>query len=104
MAHVARTERKKREKEERQREEARKRWDEEQRRIEKKRRTELETQAQQWTKSDHLRKFIAEVERRASMQQCSIDFQTRMKEWLTWAKQHADRIDPLKKGLPFETE
>jgi hypothetical protein len=36
--------------------------------------------------------------------QCSKDFQERLEKWLYWAKRHSDRIDPIKKGLPFEKD
>jgi len=104
LAHVARIEREKREEEERQREEERRRLAEKQRRLEEemKRRAELETQALSWNKSKQLRDFIAEVELKASMKMCSMENQTRMTEWLAWAKEHADRIDPLNSNFPFE--
>jgi hypothetical protein len=28
----------------------------------------------------------------------------RLNKWLSWAKEHADRLDPLQKGLPFELD
>ena len=106
LAHFACAERERREEEARRWEEERIRRAEEQRRHEEemKRRSELENQALSWNKSKQLRKFIAEVERKVSMQMCSVNDQTRMIEWLAWAKEHADRIDPLYDNLPFEVD
>ncbi|MBW1693898.1 MAG: hypothetical protein JRJ41_07035 [Deltaproteobacteria bacterium] len=74
------------------------------REAEKMRLLELENQALMWTKCKQLRSYIKEVEKRASLRQCSLDFQQRFDNWMSWAKQHADRIDPLSKGLPFELD
>jgi len=106
LAHFARAERERREEEARRWEEERIKRAEEQRRHEEemKRCFELENQALSWNKSKQLRKFIAEVERKVSKQMCSVNDQTRVIEWLAWAKEHADRIDPLYSNLPFEVD
>ena len=74
------------------------------REAEKKRLLELENQALMRAKSEQLRAYIKEVEKKASLQQCSMNFQQKFESWISWAKQHAERIDPLGKGLPFEVE
>jgi hypothetical protein len=51
-----------------------------------------------------VRVYIKEVEKRASLKQCSMDFQQKLDGWISWAKQHAERIDPLSKGLLFEID
>jgi hypothetical protein len=65
---------------------------------ERKRREQLEHQAEQWSKAERLRAFINEVKQRAKSGGAAEleDIQ----EWLRWARDHADRIDPLRDGLP----
>lgn len=46
--------------------------------------------------------FIDKILRK--MQMCAVENQIRMTEWLAWAKEHADRIDPLYSNLPFEVD
>ena len=48
--------------------------------------------------------YLGEVERTASERERSIDFQECLEKWLSWARQHADLLDPLKGGLPFEVD
>lgn len=105
LAHFARVEREEREEENRRwQEELKRRAEEKKRREEEEeRRTELEQQAFMWNKSKQLRAFIDEVGQRASTHQRFVEEQTKLDEWLIWAKKHADRIDPLKnRQLPFE--
>lgn len=86
------------------REEEKRRWMLEQERLEeeKKRREiekqklmALENQAAQWEKSKQLRNFIDEVEKRASKMSLSIEKTEQIKQWLMWAREHADNLDPL---------
>jgi len=95
------------------REEEHRRWEEErrlkaelerQRRGEEERLRNLEHQAQQWAKSKQLRAYIQEVARQASLHVQCDDFQSNLRNWLEWAQKHADRLDPLTKGLPFEKD
>lgn len=87
---------------EREREEAARREAERQRalaeqarREEEERRLVLERQAESWTKSQRLRAFVDEVERRAKEKGVSIAPDSELGGWIVWARQHADRLDPL---------
>ena len=76
----------------------REREQERRRRKERKRREQLEGQAEQWSKAERLRAFINEVEQRAKSVGAAEP--EGVQEWLSWARVHADRIDPLGEGLP----
>lgn len=104
FADVKRQKRELREEQQRQwREEQRIREErEQQRRAEEERLRNLELQAQQWTKSQQLRAYIQEVAKLASLRPQSDVFQPDLDRWLSWAKEHAGRLDPLTGGLPFE--
>jgi hypothetical protein len=106
IAELLRKERLEREEEERKKEEEQRKLAEEKRRRkeEEERLLALEKQAEQWAKSQQLREYIQAVQRTASAQKCSNDFQKQIERWLSWAREHADRIDPLKKGLPFKDD
>ena len=87
---------------EREREEAARREAERQRalaeqaqREEEERRLVLERQAESWTKSQRLRAFVDEVERRAKVKEVSGAPDSEIGAWIAWARQHADRLDPL---------
>ena len=87
---------------EREREEAARREAERQRalaeqarREEEERRSVLERQAESWAKSQRLRGFIDEVERRANAKGVSIVPGSELGAWIAWAREHADRLDPL---------
>jgi len=95
------------------REEERRRWQEEQRQLaeearrrekEQQRLLELEKQSQLWNKSNQLRTYIKEVENRALLHHHPADHQVKLERWLLWARDHADRIDPLINGLRFDSE
>lgn len=81
----------------RQREEAAERW-----RLEQQRRQDLEDQALLWNKSQLVRNFISAVEERYIESHADKEIQGQIKQWLIWARQHANRLDPLKNGLLFE--
>jgi L-rhamnose isomerase len=55
----------------------------------------LEDEVQQWRKSQDLRAYIQEVERKASRQQISPDERKALTAWIEWARDHAQRLDPL---------
>lgn len=87
---------------EREREEAARREAERQRalaeqarREEEERRLVLECQAERWANGQRLRAFIDEVERRANAKGVSIAPDCELNTWIAWARQHADRLDPL---------
>jgi hypothetical protein len=85
-------------------EERKKRWQEElearqemerQRQEEQKRLQDLENQALRWAKATQLRAYIVEVEGKANGSDLPAEEQERLASWLRWAREHADRIDPL---------
>lgn len=106
IAYIDRQRRLEREEEQRRRRAEQEKLAEEARRreAEQKRLLDFESQALMWAKSEQLRVYIKEVEKRASLRQCSMVFRKRFDDWMSWAKQHADRIDPLDKKLPFEID
>jgi hypothetical protein len=88
-------------------EEERRREDERQRQLEEGRRKRLEEEALLWTKSQHIYRFIAEVERVATLSDAApsdaaVESREVLSEWIGWARRHAERIDPLASGLPHE--
>jgi hypothetical protein len=87
------------EEEERRLEEERRVLQEERRRIEmeKQRLRDLESEAERWAKSEQLRAYIRAVEKEAAAQENIDVLRNRLQEWATWAKQHADNLDPTKK-------
>jgi len=74
------------------------------RQAEEDRRRDLENKAELWAKANQLRAYIREVEKAASARPLSQDFLEKLKKWLSWATQHADRLDPLESRLPFEKD
>ena len=105
MADQKRSDRIEREKRWRQQEEERRRQDEMNRlrQIEEERLRDLENQADRWFKSSQIREYISAVENTASERGISIN-KAPLKSWLKWAKNHANRFDPLFKNLPFENK
>lgn len=90
---------------ERQREEERRR-EEEQRRLERlraeeaERRRRLEEQAERWRRSRDVAAFVDEVARRAAAAPLEGEAKEALGAWLAWAREHAERLDPLSRGLP----
>lgn len=78
----------------------REREQERRQREERKRREQLEGQAERWSKAERLRAFIKEVEQRAKTESVGRAEREAVQEWLRWARDHADRIDPLSERLP----
>jgi hypothetical protein len=68
---------------------------ERQRREEEERLQDLENQARMWAKADQLRAYIDAVENDACKKGLTIEQNERLNTWLSWARKHADRIDPL---------
>jgi hypothetical protein len=56
---------------------------------------DLENQALRWTKAAQLRAYVAEVEKKACSSDLPAEEQELVTSWLRWAREHADRIDPL---------
>jgi hypothetical protein len=73
------------------------------RQIEEERLRDLENQAALWFKSNQLRDYISAVETAALERGFSIEDEP-VNRWLKWAKNHADRLDPLSNNLPFENK
>jgi len=67
------------------------------------RRTALEKEAARWRQSQDLRAYIEAAEANACKQALLPESKAKLKEWLTWARAHADRLDPLK-GDPLTEE
>lgn len=91
-----RLEREERERRWQEEKEERRRWEEEKERL-----RALEETAETWIRSEKLRSFVREVERRASQKELSGDSKDKLEEWIKLATAHADSLDPLSKGLPF---
>jgi len=78
------------EEERRKRAEIRKRYLEEETRVQK-----LISEAENWKKSQILREYVAEIERLATTSEQSLSLEKLFAEWLKWAHDQADRLDPL---------
>ncbi|MGD8258816.1 MAG: hypothetical protein PVG70_19685 [Desulfobacterales bacterium] len=105
MADIKRSDRIEREERWRLQEEERRRQAEMERlrQIEEERLRDLENQAALWFKSNQLRDFISAVETAALERGFSIEDEP-LKSWFKWAKNHANRLDPLYTNLPFENK
>jgi hypothetical protein len=65
------------------------------RREEEARRQELEHQVNRWIKSQNLRAYLRAVEQEALRRGLLTTPDTRAGRWLSWACEHADRLDPI---------
>ena len=70
--------------------ELRRRYLEEEARVKK-----LIAEAENWKRSQILREYIAEIERHATAGELSLSLEKPLVEWLKWANDQADRLDPL---------
>lgn len=105
IADLRRTRRIERKKQEEEWEKERQRRAEQERlrQIELERRADLEQQAENWVKSRQLHEYIEAVETAAVAKGISSGLSHEgFAFWLRWATAHADRLDPLTNGLPFE--
>jgi hypothetical protein len=70
------------------------------RRVDRENRKRLEQMANAWREARLLRRFIrnCETEMRASISEQSSSGNAWQQRWLTWARAHADRIDPMTTG------
>lgn len=83
----------------RQREAMLRRQEEEKRqRIEEARRNRLETESELWVKSQTIHAFVQACESEIIERQGEIIPDSPEAQWLIWAKEHAERINPLKNG------
>jgi len=62
------------------------------------RRQALEQEATNWVKAQQLRAYLAAVKDRLHAKHGEIQSESQAGQWLTWAHQHADRLDPLISG------
>jgi excisionase family DNA binding protein len=59
---------------------------------------EIEEQAVRWSRSEVLRRFIEAVEAHQRALPMTSETRRRTREWLSRARRHADRLDPLQNG------
>jgi hypothetical protein len=62
--------------------------------------TKLISQAENWKRSQILREYIAEIERYATAGELSLSLEKPLAEWLKWAHDQADRLNPLSPSPP----
>jgi hypothetical protein len=55
----------------------------------------LISEAKNWKKSQILREYVSEIERLATTGEQSLSLEKPLAEWLKWAHDQADRLDPL---------
>lgn len=103
VSNILRIKRKKQEEERAEQEKKRKieQEEEERRRADLERLRNLEMEAARWAKSQQLRKYIKAIEKIAVHSKCPEDLKEKIGKWAKWAREHADRIDPLTNGMPF---
>ena len=62
--------------------------------------TELISEAENWKRSQILREYIAEIEKHKINGELPINLDKPLAEWLQWAYDQADRLDPLSPSPP----
>jgi hypothetical protein len=99
FAETKRAERLEDERKERERETARRLWEEQERKRQdlEKRIQELHLEVSKWIKSRHLKEYIDTVRKRAVEKYGGIHPDTTLHDWLTWATEQAELLDPLEK-------
>jgi hypothetical protein len=97
-----RADRLEREQQQREWEEARRRREEKARLIreEKERLQTLETDAENWRKSQSIRAYLGAVRQDAIRKSGEIPVGSELEQWLEWATRQADRLDPLVESPP----
>ena len=100
VAEALKARRLKREEEARLRQEAQRRREEEAQRqqAERDKRQLLEQEAANWAKAQQLREYLNAVKECVIAKHGEIQPGSHADQWLTWAHQHANRLDPLSKG------
>ena len=63
-------------------------------------RLDLEQQVAWWVKSQNFRAYLKAVEQEAVQREISIAPEAPLGRWPAWAREHADRLDPLAADLP----
>lgn len=101
VGHILKKERLMREEQNRKWEEERKKREEEEkrRRENEARLHDLERQAEQWAKSKQLRAYIRAVEREVAKIEANEELRARFERWFSWAKAHAEFLDPIRRNL-----
>ncbi len=100
VAEAVKARRLKQEQEEQIRREAERRRQEEEQKRQKElvERQRLEQEAASWAKSQQLRAYLAALKNMLNAKHGEIQSGSPADQWLAWAYQHADRLDPLAKG------
>ena len=100
VAEAAKARRLKQEQEEQLRREAERRRQEEERKWQEElaRRQRLEQEAASWVKAQQLRAYLAAFKDMLNDKHGEVQSGSQADQWLTWAHQHADRLDPLVNG------
>lgn len=83
--------------------EQQRRWEQEQARLERAKKIEqLESQVNNWHRSREIREFLEHAKATIESKDLSPDDRERHLEWLTWASEYADTLDPLReiRSLP----
>lgn len=70
------------------------------RREEEARRQDLEQQVARWVKSQNLRAYLKALEQEATRREIAVAPDSPLGRWIAWAREHADRLDPLLAGFP----
>jgi hypothetical protein len=81
--------------ERRKRAELRRRYLQEEARVSK-----LVSESENWKRSQILREYIAEIERSANGDELFLNFEKPLAEWLKWAHDQVNRLDPLSPSQP----
>ena len=55
----------------------------------------LEAEAHNWKRAEGIRAYIAAVEAKAARENGSIALESELGQWIAWARQKADWIDPI---------
>jgi len=63
--------------------------------LESKKLKKLETDARDWTLAMHMRGYLADLETKKSEEGADLSPEGELGQYLTWARQQADRLDPL---------
>lgn len=97
VAEATKARRLKQEDEERLKREAERRGQEEAEKTQEElaRRQALEQEAVNWAKAEQLREYLAALKEMLIAKHGEIQPESQADQWLTWAQQHADRLDPL---------
>jgi hypothetical protein len=63
-------------------------------------RLDLEQQVARWVKSQNFRAYLKAIEQEVVQREISIAPEAPLGRWPAWAREHADRLDPLATDLP----